>query len=235
MVRVRLRGAELEGFVVDAPAASVRLLVPSAGADDLVMPTWRGNEFLLPDGTRPAIRTFTPLHVADDPLALDVAVVLHGHGVASRWAESAEPGWPVAVSGPGRGYAIDADAVGFLLAGDESALPAIGQLLEILPATVAVHVHVEVAEPDGRIDLPPLPGAEVTWHDLTADSPPGDALVAAVVAADIPDGARVWVAGEAAAVQRIRRHLFDERGLTRPTATVRGYWKHGRVGDTDDS
>jgi len=41
------------------------------------------------------------------------------------------------------------------------------------------------------------------------------------------------VAGEAAAVQRIRRHLFTERGVTRSHAAVRGYWKHGRTGDGD--
>ena len=45
----------------------------------------------------------------------------------------------------------------------------------------------------------------------------------------------VWVAGEAAGVQRIRRHLFEERGLTRAQATVRGYWKHGRAGTDDDA
>jgi len=39
---------------------------------------------------------------------------------------------------------------------------------------------------------------------------------------------KVWVAGEAAAVQRIRRHLFEERGLTRLSVHVRGYWKTGR-------
>jgi NADPH-dependent ferric siderophore reductase len=31
-------------------------------------------------------------------------------------------------------------------------------------------------------------------------------------------------------MQRIRRHLFDERGVPRPDTTVRGYWKHGRAG-----
>jgi NADPH-dependent ferric siderophore reductase len=41
----------------------------------------------------------------------------------------------------------------------------------------------------------------------------------------------VWVAGEAAAVQRIRRHLFEDRGLPRSQASVRGYWKHGRRGN----
>ena len=38
------------------------------------------------------------------------------------------------------------------------------------------------------------------------------------------------MAGEAAAVQRIRKHLFDERDLPRSHCTVRGYWKHGRAG-----
>jgi NADPH-dependent ferric siderophore reductase len=45
----------------------------------------------------------------------------------------------------------------------------------------------------------------------------------------------VWVAGEAAAMQRIRRHLFEDRGLSRAQASVRGYWKHGRGGDADDA
>jgi NADPH-dependent ferric siderophore reductase len=45
----------------------------------------------------------------------------------------------------------------------------------------------------------------------------------------------VWVAGEAAAVQRIRRHLFAERGLTRAQAVVRGYWKQGRSGDVGEA
>jgi NADPH-dependent ferric siderophore reductase len=62
---------------------------------------------------------------------------------------------------------------------------------------------------------------------------PGSALVAAVHAAEIVDGARVWAAGEAAAMQRIRRYLFEERGIARPLTTVRGYWKHGRAGDND--
>ena len=45
----------------------------------------------------------------------------------------------------------------------------------------------------------------------------------------------MWVAGEAAGVQRIRRLLFQERGLPRSQAAIRGYWKHGRAGDGDAS
>jgi NADPH-dependent ferric siderophore reductase len=36
LVRVTLAGPELEGFTVDQPAASIRLLLPSHGANELV-------------------------------------------------------------------------------------------------------------------------------------------------------------------------------------------------------
>jgi NADPH-dependent ferric siderophore reductase len=34
-------------------------------------------------------------------------------------------------------------------------------------------------------------------------------------------------------MQRIRRHLLEERGLPRSETWIRGYWKHGRAGDDD--
>ena len=233
LIAVTLTGPELEGLAIDQPAASVRLLLPPPGSAELVMPAWNGNEFLLPGGARPPIRTLTPRRVDPERLELDVEIVDHGTGLASEWATRATPGDEVAVSGPGRGYAVDRDATDFLLIGDETALPAISQLLEELPAEATVRVHVEVADPAGRLELPGHPGASVEWHDLPAGAPPGDAMVAAVHATETGPEERVWVAGEAAAVQRIRRHLFAERGLSRRQATVRGYWKHGRAGDDE--
>jgi NADPH-dependent ferric siderophore reductase len=231
MVRITFSGHELEGLTVEHPAASVRLLLPSPGAHELVMPRWHGNEFLLPDGRRPAIRTFTPRRVDPEALELVLEIVVHGDGAASGWAEAAAPGDTAAISGPGRGYAIDRDAPAFLLAGDETAIPAISQLLEVLPTDRPVQVHIEVAHPDARLPLPDHPRATVEWCDLPPGASRGDALVAAVRGGDLAPGTRVWAAGEAAAVQRIRRHLFDDRGVPRAHATVRGYWKHGRSGD----
>ena len=234
MVRVTVAGPELEGLTAEHPAASVRLLVPSPGSADLVVPSWNGNEFLLPDGRRPTIRTFTPRRIDPTALELDLETVIHDGGLASAWAETARTGDPAAISGPGRGYAIDHDAPAFLLAGDETAIPAISQLLEMLPADRPVQVHIEVAHPDARLPLPDHPGATVEWCDLPPGAAAGDALVAAVRGADFGPDTRTWVAGEAAAVQRIRRHLFDDRGMSRRQATVRGYWKQGRSGDADE-
>jgi NADPH-dependent ferric siderophore reductase len=234
MLRAHLTGSDLEGFVVEDPAASVRLLLPPPGTEDLVVPAWNGNEFLLPDGRRPTIRTLTPRRVDPEGRQLDVDIVLHGAGAASEWVAAARPGSPAAVSGPGRGYAIDPDAPAFLLGGDETAIPAISQLLEVLPPGIPVDVYIEASEPDARLGLPEHPAAHIEWCDLAAGAAAGDALVAAVGGAELSPGVRVWVAGEAAAVQRIRRYLFDERGLPRSQATVRGYWKQGRTGDKDD-
>jgi NADPH-dependent ferric siderophore reductase len=234
MVRVTLAGAELAGLTVDQPAASVRMLLPPPGAPELVVPTWNGNEFLLPDGRRPTIRTFTPWRVDPEGLELDVGIVVHGGGVASEWAVSAAADAPAAISGPGRGYAVDRDAPAFLVAGDETAIPAITQVIDAVPSETPVQVRIEVAHPDGRLALPDHPRATVEWCDLPPDAGPGDALGAAIREADLADGTRVWVAGEAAAVQRIRRHLFEDRGVSRQHAAVRGYWKHGRAGDGDD-
>jgi NADPH-dependent ferric siderophore reductase len=229
LIRVIVAGPTLDSLAAGPPAASVRLLLPSPGTRELVVPSWSGNEFLLPDERRPAIRTFTPLPAGPGRLELDI--VVHEGGVASEWAAAAQVGDQAAVSGPGRGYAIDPDATSFLLVGDETAVPAISQLLPALPAGTPVQVHIEVAHPDARIPLPGHPLLATQWHDRPPDASPCDTLVAAVRATEFDPGIRVWVAGEAAAVQRIRRHLFEDRMLPRAQATARGYWKHGRAGD----
>lgn len=224
MMKLTFAGPELQGLTVEEPAASVRLLVPSPESGELVIPTWNGNEFLLPDGERPVIRTFTPPRRDADATELDLWVVIHEGGAASAWAEAAAPGDPAAVSGPGRGYDIDADAPAFFLAGDETALPAIAQLVAELPSAARVEVHVEIVHPDAELPLPRHPNATVAWHVLPRGAAPGDALVAAVESADLDPGGRVWAAGEAAGMHRIRK-LVAAREFPRNQSTVRGYWK----------
>jgi NADPH-dependent ferric siderophore reductase len=213
---VRLRG-DLTGYQGVLPAASTRLLLPRDGVIEL--PTWDGNLFLHADGSRAVLRTLTPLRPAAGEVTVEV--VRHGDGPLSAWASEIEVGAEAALSGPGRGYAIDPAARSFLLVGDESALPAIGQLLATLPPSADVHALVEVADPTGELDL----GPAVTWLVSGPDAPAGHALVDAVGRATIEPDTRVWAAGEAAAMHRIRTHLFDGVGLPRAHGTVRGYWK----------
>ncbi|HLT16609.1 MAG TPA: siderophore-interacting protein [Acidimicrobiales bacterium] len=225
---ITLAGPGLEGFRLDGPAASLRLLLRRDG--QLELPRWTGNEFRFEDGTRPPIRTVTPLRPDPERGSVDVEVVLHpgAPGPLSDWGQHAAPGEQVAVSGPGRGYPVDATDRRYLIVGDESALPAIGQLLETLPAAAELDVVVEVSHPDAVVELPDHPGATIDWRVLPAGARPGDAMVAAVEQRSIDPSGRVWAAGEAAAVQRIRKHL-EAAGVSRPRTTVRGYWKLGRA------
>ena len=235
LLRVTLTGPDLATLDPGLPAASVRLLLPSTSGADLVIPAWSGNEFLFEDGVRPTIRTYTPRRFqAMGVPELDLDVVLHSAGAVSAWARAARAGDPAAISGTGRGYAIEPGDRSFLLGGDESAIPAISQLLEVLPAEATVQVVIEVARPDARLELPSHAGAAITWLDRPLGAALGAPLLSAISTAALTPDTRVWVAGEAAAVQRIRKHLFEERGVPRSQCTVRGYWKHGRAGDANE-
>jgi hypothetical protein len=101
------------------------------------------------------------------------------------------------------------------------------RLLEAMPPELTVTVLIELTEPEARLKLHAGPATSVRWLDLPDGSPPGTAMIEAIENLRVMPEV-VWVAGEAAAMQRIRTHLFDERNLTRSQATVRGYWKLGR-------
>lgn len=229
LVRMTLAGPDLAGFAVTEPAASVRLLTPSPGAARLEIPVWNGNEFLLRNGSRPVIRTLTPLRVDGRGGSMDVEIVVAHAGLLADWARRASSGDAVALSGPGRGYNIEDGLTEVLLAGDETALPAIGQLLDGLPGSAEIDVLVEIGDPRARLDLPGHPGARLEWIVNEDGLRPGTMLADRLERLDLSEDVRIWAAGEAAAMQRIRKHLFKELGLPRSVAAVRGYWKFGRA------
>ena len=230
LVRVTLKGSQLRSLEVTQPASSVRMLLPDSGTPELLeLPGWDGNRFVLADGRRPILRTITPRYNDRDAGTLHLDVVVHGDGAAARWASTATRGSPAAVSGPARGYSIDQDASTFVLGGDETAIAAICQLLEAISADAVVEVHLETLDEQCRPQLPSHPRSRVNWIDQ--GGLPGSALVEQLGEASLTDDSRLWAAGEAAAMQRLRQRLFNERGIPRDRATIRGYWKHGRIAE----
>src|SRR3954466_9712688 len=141
-------------------------------------------------------------------------------------------GRPDPVLRPRRGVRPSADADWPLLAGDESALPAIGAALERLPGGARALVFVEVAGPEEeQTDLAVGDGVELRWVHR-GDAAPGEALVAEVRGAALPAGTgSLFVHGEAGAVRELRRHLRDAHGLPRELTSISGYWRRG---DTED-
>ncbi len=229
LIRLTFEGDGLCELVVAEPAASVRLLVPAPGTDDLVIPDWDGNEFLLPDGSRPALRTFTPLRVDNDAGQLDLEVVRHPGGAVSNWAEAVAPGAPAAISGPGSGYRFRDGVERLIVFADETAIPAVTDLLAAAPPELSLDVHVEAVTDNAQIDLDLRLGDSVEWHVTQRSELPGGRIVEAVGELEgLPDGTDIWAAGEASAMHAIRTHLFDALALERKRATVRGYWKPAR-------
>lgn len=232
LTRVTVRGQDLRLLETGQPASSVRVLLPAGEpADALEIPTWDGNRYVLADGRRPVIRTLTPRHFDREQGALQFDVVVHGDGAAARWASVGEIGTPVALSGPARGYAPDPAARHLVLGGDETAYAAVCSIVESVPQGVSLSVFLEVGEAEAR---PPLPsGGGVEWLAYDPDRGPSGALADRLGRVELPEDTRLWAAGEAAAMQRLRLSLFGERGLPRSRAVLRGYWKHGRVSEED--
>ena len=87
-----------------------------------------------------------------------------------------------------------------------------------------------MVDPAAAGRVPTLPRTTIEPCIVPSEATPGVALGAALTDVPIDAGTRVWVAGEAAAVQSVRQHFFVERGVARNQCTIRGYWKAGRDG-----
>lgn len=177
------------------------------------------------DGGRRVKRRYTIRHARPDTGELDLDVLLHGDSPGSRWGASASPGDAVEFQGP-RGKLELRSASWHLLAGDESALPAIAAICAALPPGEDAHAFVEVQ--DGADELP-IDGVDVRWVHRGASAPgaPGP-LLAAVSDFPLPAGAgRAYLMGETRSMVALRA-LVEQRGLDHDSVFVKGYWNLAR-------
>jgi NADPH-dependent ferric siderophore reductase len=229
MVRVVVGGAGVAAL----PAGEftdhyVKVLFPQPGVDypdPLDMGVIRET---MPRETWPVVRTYTIRRWLPEAGEMWVDFVVHGDaGIAGPWAANAQPGDPFRFIGPGGAYTPDPAADWHLLAGDESALPAIAAALEGMPPGAPVTAFVEVAGPDEEQKLETVADARITWLHR-GDRPVGEALVAAVREFAFPAGrVHAFVHGEAGFVKDLRRHLRLDRGLPMTQLSISGYWRRG--------
>ncbi|WP_197321410.1 siderophore-interacting protein [Saccharomonospora sp. NB11] len=238
LVRVTFTGPDLAHVVDGAPDQYVKVFFPGPGAKAPHLPptltddamSWYRRYLAMPDGVRPAMRTYTVRHARPWAAELDIDFVLHDDaGPGSRWAATARPGDEVALLGPHGLYDVPTGTSWQLLVGDETAVPAIAAICERLPEHARAVVFVEVADAADEI---PLAGygdrVDVRWvHRAGADV--GEAVLSAVREATLPTGAPyAWISGEAGLVKHVRRHLVRERGVDKRHITFTGYWRRGR-------
>lgn len=240
-VRVTFGGPDLAGTVSAGLDQRIKLFFPLPGQTDPVVPegeNWYTEYRAMPEGRRPFMRTYTVRHFRPEIPELDVDMVLHGDtGPGSTWAGAARPGDRVAILAPdadheeilGYEFAPPADTEWMLLAGDDTALPAIASIIESLPAGMPVHAFVEV---DSAAEMMPLhteADLRITWL-CRAGRPAtsGGLLCDAIRATTLPTGRPyLWLAGESSAIKDLRRHLVNERDIDKELIYFAGYWLLG--------
>jgi NADPH-dependent ferric siderophore reductase len=198
--RVTFTGPDLAHFADNGYDQRIKLVFPVPGVGLSALPTgpdWYARWRELPDELRNPIRTYTVRAVrpgvpgADAP-ELDVDLVRHGDaGPASRWVGTAAPGDELVVIGPDARHPGPQGGVEFrppagvrrlLLAGDETAVPAVSAILERLPADAVGEAVLEVPAAEDILGLVAPDGIRITWVARGAASP-GSRLVPEVRAA----------------------------------------------------
>lgn len=230
-IRVYLTGDDLaEGFpyVHLAPTDHVKVLFPQPGTNEVVIPTRGPKGWVTEEGApEPILRDYTVRGWLPETQELILEFVVHGHGVASTWAANAKVGDKLGVMGPRGNRVFPQNYAWYLLAGDETVLPALGRFAEELPDTARALIVVEVANAAERRQLTERSNIDVSWV-LRDEAGPGG-LERALRAVSLPqhDDWFVFAAGEAGDLKPIRDYFRLELGLPRERVSVDGYWKRG--------
>ncbi|WP_243793647.1 siderophore-interacting protein [Saccharopolyspora gloriosae] len=179
-VRITFTGDELHRFGIGGADQRVKLILPLPGRTLADMPGgdgWYTRWQAMPDETRPTLRTYTVRAHREEPAELDIDFVLHGvdsghGGPASTWAAAAAPGDEVALLGPDRPgtgrmwgceWSPPQTARRLVLAGDETAVPAMAAIVESLPADSRGVVCAEVPTAEDVQDWRAPRGVEIRW------------------------------------------------------------------------
>lgn len=177
-VRVTLTGDALAEFSSVGLDQRIKIVLPIPGHGFTDLPdgedwyaAWRG----LPDAVRNPLRTYTVRSFRPDARELDIDFVAHGDtGPASRWVSECRVGDELRIVGPavpsspaelptGAAEFDPGAANRILLAGDETAAPAICAILEALDVTTVGHVFIEVPTDADRLPVSAPAGVEVRW------------------------------------------------------------------------
>ncbi len=277
-VRLTLGAPDLAWFGAAGDDQRIKFVLPQPGTDISGLMVdgedWYAAYCAMSDDVRPFLRTYTVRAARPDRAEVDVDVVLHGvgeghAGPAATWAAAAVPGDRLVLLGPdrpgsGRMWGVEwappATAHTLLLAADETAVPAVGAILEGLDPGRRVVALLEVPEAGDEQALDVPEGVTVRWLPRSGRAR-GELLVPAVHAAlcelgiartdvdpdvedvdldaemlwEVPDvdataGCYAWLAGEAGVVKQLRRHLVTDLGVPRNEVAFMGYWRLGVAG-----
>lgn len=194
--RVTFAGPDLDRFADNGLDQRIKLVLPLPGLGVDPMPRgpgWPARWRALPEPLRNPLRTYTVRGVRPAQREVDLDMVLHGAtGPASRFALHARSGDEAALVGPDASYDGRHGGVEFqvpttcdrplLFAADETALPALANILTSLPRACTGRTVIEVPHADDRLVLGAPDGVAVDWL-VRGGRPHGALLVEAFLGA----------------------------------------------------
>lgn len=198
------------------------LLLPPEGR----APVWprldANGRTVMPDGAdrlHRAAYTFVALDPERGRFAFDVFE--HEGGRTTSWARTARPGDLLGISGPGSGGFPPGGDI--LIAGDETALPAIRRILQASAPGRRGHAIVEVGTDADICDLPRPDGIALSWCVRARN----EALWDCLSMAPVPQGTDrfVWVAAEKALVRKAKHRFRHVLGLDPSEGYFAYYWE----------
>ncbi|RAX49431.1 cobalamin ABC transporter ATP-binding protein [Arthrobacter sp. AQ5-05] len=281
-IKLMIQPAAEPGTPAAALPSEFESLRPGAWLSRAEATGWYRRWLALPAESRGAMRTYTvralrPAGHRDNrgtEAEIDIDFVLHlrtvngkpAGGPATVWAARAKAGDELLLLGPNAGLCgPDYGGIEFrpgtakriLLAGDETAAPAICSILEALPAGITGHALIEVPDTGDIQGSSTRSGVSVQWLPR-GSHPHGELLAAAVrdvvaipAAGAVMPGADpedvdvdiqilwetatastqpfyAWLAGEAEMIKGMRRYLVREAGMDRKQVAFMGYWRRGK-------
>ena len=162
--RMTVGGDEMDGFTTAWPDDHLRVYFPDgpgrAPTPPVVTPTTVTAD---PDAPPPVYRDYTVRAHRPESGEIDLDFVLHADGLASNWASTATVGDPLGLVGPRGSKILRRTFPWYVLAGDETALPALARFAEELPDGSPIQVLVEVTDAVDEQRFPPRPGVWVQW------------------------------------------------------------------------
>ncbi len=222
---VRAMGSRVQ--VDDVLALSPQLLLLRLRGSVLHRLEWTpGDKIKLHVGDG-AMRSYTPARVDPEQGTMEIAVHLHGSGLASAWAESLRSGDTVSFMGPARSMPPLREAAPWaVFLGDETAIGLACALVDAHGATTEILGAVEL----DVLDVPAVQALGLSLDAVPRQGEHGRALIDWLAHTALPPGPGVaWLSGEANAVLALRIALL-ERGLDRSQLCIKPYWsRHGKA------
>lgn len=198
------------------------LLIPPEGRAP-VWPYLDGNgRTVMPDGhdrLHRAVYTFVDLDPIRGRFTFDVFE--HDGGRATSWARTVQPGQVVGISGPGSGDFPPGRDI--LIAGDETALPAIRRILGHSSPDRTGLALLETGVAEDVCDLPRPNGVSLVWLVRSR----GETLWDRLETARLPHGPDrfVWVAAEKELVRKAKTRFREKLGLGADEGYFAYYWQ----------